>query len=143
MKKFNIRIYGILINDKNEVLVSDEARLGLRFTKFPGGGLEWGEGLIEGLKREFKEELGIEINVLNLFYITDFFQVSAFQKNDQLISIYYLVSSEECDTILVNEEANYSNLKEQHRWISLTTLAEGDVVFPIDKLVVNKLIAKL
>ena len=54
MKSFNIRVYGILLNDRNEVLVSDECRNGYSFTKFPGGGLEFGEGLVDGLKREFE-----------------------------------------------------------------------------------------
>ena len=50
MKRFNIRVYGILINDRNELLVSDELIKGLQFTKFPGGGLEWGEGTMDCLK---------------------------------------------------------------------------------------------
>ena len=43
-KKFNIRVYGLLINDRNEILVSDEFRMGVFMTKFPGGGLKFGEG---------------------------------------------------------------------------------------------------
>lgn len=139
MKKFNIRVYGILINEKQQVLVSDEERLGFQFTKFPGGGLEWGEGLIDSLKREFKEELAIDIEVTDLFYVTDFFQVSAFHEHDQLISVYYLVSSSESTSILVNKKVTYSDLKEQHRWIDLSTISENDFNFPIDKLVAEKL----
>ena len=41
---FNIRVYGILINDAKQVLVSDEYIRGTYITKFPGGGLEFGEG---------------------------------------------------------------------------------------------------
>ncbi|MFN5439619.1 MAG: NUDIX hydrolase, partial [Bacteroidota bacterium] len=41
---FNIRVYGILISDDNQVLVSDEFIRGNYYTKFPGGGLEFGEG---------------------------------------------------------------------------------------------------
>lgn len=139
MKKFNIRVYGILINDQLQVLVSDERRCGFQFTKFPGGGLEWGEGLIDGLKREFKEELAIEIDVKDLFYVTDFFQVSAFHENDQLISIYYLVSSIEYTSILTNKKPTYSDSKEQHRWLDLGTISENNFNFPIDKLVAKKL----
>jgi hypothetical protein len=43
--KFNIRVYGLLINKQQEVLVTDEYRIGMYMTKFPGGGLEYGEGL--------------------------------------------------------------------------------------------------
>ena len=42
---FNIRVYGVLINEKKQVLVSDEFIRGEYYTKFPGGGLEGhGEG---------------------------------------------------------------------------------------------------
>ena len=50
MNTTNIRVYGIIINDENQVLLSDELRFGNAFTKFPGGGLEWGEGTKDCLK---------------------------------------------------------------------------------------------
>ena len=36
---FNVRVYGIMINDKNQVLVSDEYIRGKFYTKFPGRGV--------------------------------------------------------------------------------------------------------
>ena len=60
MNKFNLRVYGILINKNNEVLLSSELRFEKPMIKFPGGGLEFGEGLVDCLKREFQEECGIE-----------------------------------------------------------------------------------
>ena len=45
------RTYGILINEKQEVLISDEFRFGRYFRKFPGGGVEKGEGILDALKR--------------------------------------------------------------------------------------------
>lgn len=87
---FNIRIYGLLINPKNEVLLSFEQYKGQAFTKFPGGGMELGEGTIDALKREFEEELGICPQNIRHFYTTDFYQKSILD-NSQIISIYYLV----------------------------------------------------
>ncbi|MFD2146875.1 NUDIX domain-containing protein [Mucilaginibacter antarcticus] len=72
MKAFNLRVYGLLINDAEEILLSDEQEYGMQFTKFPGGGLEYGEGLIDGLKREFVEECDVKIDVLSHYYTTDF-----------------------------------------------------------------------
>ena len=57
MKQFNLRVYGILINDQKQVLVSDEYIRGKHYTKFPGGGLEFGEGTRDCLAREFMEEM--------------------------------------------------------------------------------------
>jgi len=89
---FNIRVYGILINDKKEVLISDERTENVSFTKFPGGGLEYGEGLIEALKREYIEETGMNIEVIKHIYTTDFYEKSSFNES-QIISIYYLIKS--------------------------------------------------
>src|SRR6478672_4994784 len=90
MYKFNVRVYGLLINENDQVLLSDEEEYGFRFSKFPGGGLEYGEGLIDALKREFVEECNAEVEVLEHFYTTDFFIQSAFN-DSQIISVYYIV----------------------------------------------------
>ena len=139
---FNIRVYGVLLNENEEVLLSDERRFGKQFTKFPGGGLEQGEGIKDCLIREFKEELDIVVSVGELVYLTDFYQVSAFNKEDQIISIYYEVFTKEINRI----EAKSTpfdfdgNAIESHRWVSITDLKESDVTFPIDQLVVRKLL---
>jgi 8-oxo-dGTP diphosphatase len=140
LKSFNIRVYGILINKKNEVLVSDEKRFNREFTKFPGGGVEWGEGIIEALKREFLEELNIEIEIINQFYLTDFFQLSAFHENVQIISVYYIVSTKNEERIIVSKDATFEENKEHHRWIPIKKLRVEDFTFPIDKIVSQKII---
>lgn len=92
MSYFNVRVYGLLINDKNQVLISDEQSGGRVFSKFPGGGLELGEGLIDALKREFVEECNAEIEVLHHLYTTDFYEKSSFN-DSQILSIYYFVKA--------------------------------------------------
>src|ERR1700712_844998 len=92
MALFNVRVYGLLINEQQEILISDEKEYGTMFSKFPGGGLEYGEGLIDGLKREFMEECDMEIAIIKHYYTTDYF-VKAFFVEGQLISIYYLVKN--------------------------------------------------
>lgn len=136
MKRFNVRVYGIHINERNEILVSDETYLNKSFTKFPGGGLEWGESTIDCLKREFEEEFQLKIQVKELFYTTDFFQVSAFHKNDQVISIYYFFTIElrELDAVIAS-----NNTTEQLRWIAINDLTTNDLTFPIDKHVIELL----
>lgn len=87
----NIRVYGLWLNASGEVLVSREQLGGKAYLKFPGGGLVPGEGLIDALRREWREELDKEIRVIAHFYTTDYFQPSAWD-NSQVISVYYLVS---------------------------------------------------
>lgn len=140
MKKFNIRVYGLLLNSEGQVLVSDENRFGLQFTKFPGGGLEWGEGTIDALKREFREELAVDVEVGDLFYVTDFFQASAFDEEDQIISIYYRISFPDWRDLMVRATPfDFNGEQEVQRWVSLDDLAPEDFRFPIDKVVVQRL----
>jgi 8-oxo-dGTP diphosphatase len=133
MKKFNIRVYGLLLNDKNEILVLDETRNGFSFTKFPGGGLEWGEGFQECLKREFHEELALDIKVGEIFYINEHFVQSAFNNDDQLISIYYKVSIQANN--LIEAISNF----EIPRWLNILESEFTIFTFPIDQLVFQKL----
>ena len=90
---FNIRVYGILLNENNQVLVSDEFIRGAYITKFPGGGLELGDGTRDCLQREFMEEMNLKVAVTDHLYTTDFYQQSAFNKSHQIISIYYFVQA--------------------------------------------------
>ena len=92
MYQFNVRVYGILVDDQNRVLISDERTENVSFTKFPGGGLEYGEGLLDALKREFMEECDLQIEVIKHIYTTDFFEKSSFNTS-QIISIYYQVKA--------------------------------------------------
>jgi len=137
MQRFNIRVYGICINERKEILLSDESYRNLNFPKFPGGGLEFGEGMIDCLKREFQEEFDLEIEVGELFYLTDFFQVSAFSENDQVISVYYLVQA---NLHALDELTKDQSLKENLHWVNLSQLSEECVTLPIDKIVARKLI---
>lgn len=137
---FNVRVYGLLINDKHQILLSYEMIRGNFYTKFPGGGLEFGEGTIDGLKREFREEMNINIEVKDHFYTTNFYQQSAFNPNDQIISIYYYVGCEESfDLKTINSKEGRT---ENFRFINLAELSEEKVSFPIDKVVAKLLSEK-
>lgn len=142
MKKYNLRVYGIIINSNNEVLVSDERRYGVSMTKFPGGGLNWGEGHKETLVREIKEEMNLDAEIGEFFYVNDFFQSSAYREEDQLFSFYYRVLKVDFDAIPIsNHSYPLSEEGEKFRWVSISKLSEEMFTFPIDK-VVSSLIAK-
>ena len=144
--KFNIRVYGILINDRKQILVADEYIRGGLYTKFPGGGLEFGEGTRDCLKRELKEELGIEAAIGDHIYTTDFFQMSAFRPDDQIISIYYFANQlEELKVTLREKQFDFDEKQmeiykntgetETFRLIDWDDFSDETVTLPIDKIV--------
>lgn len=136
---FNIRVYGILIDKHQNLLVSDELIQGKYITKFPGGGLEFGEGTIDAIKREMMEEANTAIEVTGHFYTTDFFQVSAFNPHAQVISIYYLIKALSPLNVLIKQKAfDFDEIKEgaiSFRQIPVNIISEEQFTFPIDKKV--------
>lgn len=143
---FNVRVYGILINEQKQVLVSDEFIRGNYYTKFCGGGLEIGEGTIDCLKREFMEEMNLPVEIISHLYTTDFYQQSAFNPNHQIISIYYTVKAlQEIKVPLRNklfdfdetqlEQYNKTGETETFRFIDWNEFTEESVTLPIDKVV--------
>lgn len=147
---FNVRVYGVLMDEERGILVSDELIRGKNYTKFPGGGMEYGEGTRDCLKREFMEETKIEIEVKEHLYTTDFFQESAFRPNDQIVSVYYFVQPKH---ELIFPLVHYDNLtgeeaKKPHadmeafRFIPPHLFSPDKLSFPIDKVVAKLLLSQ-
>jgi len=153
MHGFNVRVYGILQDENKNLLVSDEYIRGGYYTKFPGGGLEFGEGTRDCLRREFMEEMSLNVSVGEHLYTTDFFQMSAFNFEHQIISIYYYVTALEDISVPIRlkpfdfDEGQltvYANTGEieTFRFIRREDLTEESVTLPIDKHVVRILLGQ-
>ncbi|MBC7382919.1 MAG: NUDIX hydrolase [Bacteroidia bacterium] len=142
ISRFTIRVYGLLLNEKQEVLLVHEKMPDLHFTKFPGGGLEFGEGTHDCLIREFKEETGVDIFIDKHLYTTDFFQPSAFLKSDQLMAIYYSVKQvNTSEKICLDEKQITIGSKTEYLhfyWRSINNFDVSELTFPIDKIVAGK-----
>ncbi|MGJ7031416.1 NUDIX domain-containing protein [Niabella hirudinis] len=138
LKSFNIRVYGILVNEKKQVLVSDERICfnNREITKFPGGGLELGEGTRECIVRECKEEMNAAVEVADHLYTTDFFQQSAFNDEHQLISIYYIVRPVTPLPYGVNNGAPAypETITENFRFVDWEHFSADVMTLPIDKI---------
>ena len=141
-----VRVYGILMNEKKQVLVSDEYIRGEYYTKFPGGGLEIGEGTRDCLKREFIEEMNLKVSIGDHLYTTDFFQISAFNNAHQILSIYYeAIALEPIRVALKSKEFDFDEQQlqvyEKTRQIESFRLVDWEhfsiqqLTLPIDKIV--------
>ncbi len=126
INRFNLRVYGLLIRD-GRILVSKENYQGRELIKFPGGGVEYGEGVKEALIREWQEETVCAIEIKSLFYVTEDFIQSAFIEEDQIVSFYYIVTTE--STIL-------DSIAEHHiYWVDLDPYLADKFTFPQEKKV--------
>lgn len=146
IKHFNIRVYGLVINDAEEVLLSDEFVLDQKMTKFPGGGLQFGEGPEDCIKREAREEFGQEAEIIEHFYTTGFFQKALFYEDHQLISIYYRIQLTRPlqlkTAIKPFDFPELVNGSQSFRWAKIKLLKNEDLNFPIDRHVLNLLKSK-
>lgn len=133
-KPFNVRVYGLMEND-GKLLIIKEPFAGNIIYKFPGGGLEYGEGLKECLIREFNEELNLEIEVLDHIYTQDYFLASQFDSSEQIIMIYYRVKALNLSEIKVLDQDIQDLI-----WKDLTELSPKDLTLGTDQLVVSMLL---
>lgn len=135
--RFTIRVYALIMNHRNEVLVTDEFQLDTMMTKFPGGGLHFGEGPIDCLKRELMEECNQELEEIKHFYTTDFYQKALFWENYQLLSIYYTAKLKEPIGFRVSTRAfDFPEMisgNQSFRWMPVEGLNSVEFTFPIDQ----------
>ena len=89
MSNIRIRVAGLFLKDDSILLVRHEKN-GKSYWLLPGGGVEFGETLEEALIREFKEEVGLTIEVGNLVLVQDSIPPD---RHRQVLNLYFQVTS--------------------------------------------------
>jgi 8-oxo-dGTP pyrophosphatase MutT (NUDIX family) len=84
---FNYRIVGVAVHENHVLLHRAQED---NFWTFPGGRAELGEPAVGTLKREMREELNTEIEVVRLLWLVENFFTYA-EKNCHEIALYFLV----------------------------------------------------
>lgn len=130
--KINIRVYATALKE-GKVLVLHEEYAGDHLMKLPGGGLEFGEGLLDCLRREFEEELNVKIKILGHLYTQEEFVTSRFRENEQLLTVYYMVEIEDENDFLILDPCI-----EKTEWIPIDT-NENPFPLPVDRIAFEKL----
>ncbi len=133
MKPFNVRVYALLEHN-GKVLVLHEPFQGELIYKFPGGGLEFGEGTKECIKREIKEELNLKVEVKEHYYTQDFFKLNAFDPTEQVLLIYYKATT--TDKALSKLKVMDADINEL-LWLEPKDLNADDFTLAADKVVVD------
>lgn len=134
--KLNVRVYAAAVRD-NKILVLHEEYAGDHLMKLPGGGLEYGEGVLDCLHREFEEELNARIKILGHLYTQEDFVISRFKENEQLLTLYYLVEILDETEFLILDPCI-----EKAEWIDIDT-TENPFVLPVDRIAFEELKKKL
>lgn len=88
--RFRVGAYGILVEDGKVLITRTVTRSGI-LNNFPGGALELGEGALDALRRELREETGLEVRPLELLYATEGYFRSHDYPENQLVKLYWRV----------------------------------------------------
>lgn len=135
-KKTFVAMKAIILNENNEVLIvqessKDPTRSHIGKWDLPGGRLEFGEDPVEGLKREIKEEVGLEVEIEKPVDISYWMP----KKNEEewyIVALFMICKP-------LSTEVKISNFEhEAFKWSSLHDLEEG--VLPEAKRVLGKLV---
>ncbi|HVG18511.1 MAG TPA: NUDIX hydrolase [Blastocatellia bacterium] len=85
--RFNYRVVGVAVHDNSVLLHRAE---GDDFWTFPGGRAEFGEPAAQTLKREMREEIGVEVEVVRLlWFVENFFEYADMRYHE--IALYFLM----------------------------------------------------
>jgi ADP-ribose pyrophosphatase YjhB (NUDIX family) len=120
---FRPSVYGVIIHNNQVLFLKNKGngRLWL-----PGGGIEIGEKIENGLKREILEETGIEVSVEKfLFFRENFFYYQPLDEAYHAYLFFYLCTPE--STALINDDQVDDFESEKPRWIDYSTLKKEDI----------------
>lgn len=129
LSNFNVRAYAICENN-NKILVLYEYHKGQIYCKLPGGGVEFGEGILDCLHREFLEELNVKIEIVDHLYTQEHFVESIIDDGRQILLIYYIVKINNLEDMkIATPDIN------RFEWSDVN---ENPFALPIDKIALAK-----
>lgn len=116
--------YAIIVNN-GKILLMNTKSTGKYW--FPGGGVEIGEKIEQGLKREVREETGIEVEIQKFLALREnFFYYAPLDEATHSFSFFYLCKPITTD-LLPNDNANPKDESEKPQWIDLKEIKKENM----------------
>ncbi|MFH1287001.1 MAG: NUDIX domain-containing protein [Candidatus Magasanikbacteria bacterium] len=116
--------YAIIINN-GKVLLCNTKSTGKYW--FPGGGVDLGEKLEDAIKREVREETGIEIEVEKFLKFQEvFFYYEPLDEAYQNLSFFYLCKAV-TTKLLDDDKVDQEDESEKPRWIDLKSIKKEEM----------------
>jgi 8-oxo-dGTP pyrophosphatase MutT (NUDIX family) len=88
--RFRVGVYGVLV-ENGKVLVTRTVTRSAILNNFPGGAVELGEAPLDALRRELREETGLEVRPLGLLHATERYYRSKDYPENQLVKLDWKV----------------------------------------------------
>jgi 8-oxo-dGTP diphosphatase len=126
---FPVRVYGLCIAD-GKVLVLEEIIRNEHIFKLPGGGIEFGESPLQGLKRELLEELGLKIRSAELFFIPNEPVINYFNPGQQVMPVYFKVKMDRSNSRIKALEDHIHSI----HWFDLSEIDLSVLTFKSDRM---------
>jgi len=127
---FRPSVYGVVIKEDKLLLTK-----GSDGYDFPGGALEIGESITDGLKREVKEETGMDVKVGKLITCQDsLFKLPAGDGFVQSILIYYTCQATGGQFSEISLDEYETKIGLEPAWINLRDIAKIKFCNSVDSL---------
>lgn len=101
----------LVVNDKGEILLVKSHKWGNWYT-VPGGHIELGERSEEAVKREIKEEVGLEVEPIKILLVQEAIFPRDYIKHEHYIFMDYLCRTKSSTVKLDQKEI------QEYRWVS-------------------------
>ncbi len=120
---FRPSAYGLILNDKKLVTLRNKGNGKLWF---PGGGIEIGEKLEDGLKREVEEETGLDIEIKKMvLFKENFFYYQPLDEAYHAFLLFFLCTSK--NNTLISDEKVDDLESEKPRWTQIKSIKKEDI----------------
>ena len=121
-EKIGIRPASVTVYNGKVLLVRSEYHRE-EFYLFPGGGLEFGETIEEGVIRETLEETGVKIKIKQLMHVNEYIYRNDFSKRS--ITPFFLAEVD--GESKINPQTNDGNKIKEALWVNIEDLEKIDV----------------